>query len=365
MLTGCDNYNENNSNTISTTKRTISYEPKLRSVNEIEYFYKVNPNTSHSICDFNQIEGQKDLHKNLTQGEFEKTVDFQERVAKMKDQFGSKWTGIIRHKYTTSGQRSREDGIKYNPDTEITTININPRFVDNWIHWYQSNDYVIKHDSCGYSSDGYYGSGKYGMGEWFLAIDVDLSRLGLSNYSEKITDFTVPDFTLEKKYSVEDVKKLKYEEVYNEFITYLGFENISNINKEPFCFYPPTTQDQLSQLITNQDQLSQFITNQDQLPQPKQCFSAIETSADIAYFFVFSTKLNEFIHTYMSKNYADEGLLNDINFARFVFNKDSIFQEDYSEQDLIRMYIELWDDGYRTSKRTLIPKSLNDLQKQK
>ena len=183
------------------------------------------------------------------------------------------------------------------------------------------------------------------MGEWFLAIDVDLSRLGLSNYSEKITDFTVPDFTLEKKYSVEDVKKLKYEEVYNEFITYLGFENISNINKEPFCFYPPTTQDQL--------------------PQPKQCFSAIETSADIAYFFVFSTKLNEFIHTYMSKNYADEGLLNDINFARFVFNKDSIFQEDYSEQDLIRMYIELWDDGYRTSKRTLIPKSLNDLQKQK
>ena len=136
-------------------------------------------------------------------------------------------------------------------------------------------------------------------------------------------DFWVPNFTLEKKYAVEDVKKLKYE-CCNEFITYLGFENISNINKELYSAYSQTKK-------------------------TKVYFRAIETRADIAYFFVFSTKLNEFIHTYMSKKYADNGLLNDINFARFLFDKDPISQEDYSEQDLIQMYTELWDDGYRTT----------------
>jgi len=338
LLAGCDSRDEylkklDDERRLSMSEDNI-YEPQLKTVNEIEYFYKTNPNTSYSICDFNKFEGQKDLYKNLRQGEFEKTADFQERVAKMKDEYDSKWTGIIRHKYLSGSLRNREDDIKYNPDSEITTININPRYGASR-DWYKSNDYVIEHGDCGSSSNGY-----YGFGEWILAFDVDLSRLGLSNYRKKLSydNHSVLELSVEKKYTVEDVKKLKYEEIYNrygtsyynEFITYLGFENISNINKETYCRASSTYE-------------------KNKTGRSKQCFRAIETNADIAYFFVFSTKLNEFIHTYMSKNYADKGLLNDINFARFLLNKNPLSQEEYSEQDLIRMYIEVWDDGYRTS----------------
>ena len=345
LLAGCDNRSyvekfadehgirlDENGHVI--TEENID-ESLFKSVKEIEYFYKTNPNTSYSICDFNKFEGQKDLYKNLRQGEFEKTADFQERVAKMKDEYDSKWTGIIRHKYSSDGLRRHENDIKYNPDTEITTINIDPGFRASSV-WYKSNDYVIEHGGCGSSSNGY-----YGFGEWILAFDVDLSRLGLSNYKTKhsYNNYSVLELAVEKNYTVEDVKKLKYEEVYkniygtsiyNEFITYLGFENISNTNKENYC-------------------RESSIYEENKTGRSKQCFRTIETNADIAYFFVFSTKLNEFIHTYMSKNYADEGLLNDINFARFLFNKNPISQEEYTELDLIQMYIELWDDGYRAS----------------
>ena len=50
----------------------------------------------------------------------------------------------------------------------------------------------------------------------------------------------------------------------------------------------------------------------------------------------------------MSPNYSTSGLVNDINFAKFLKNSPPIVKEDHKEEELILMYIKNWDDGFRT-----------------
>ena len=327
FLIGCNQQYEYSNNALNTVT-TIEKNSQNITLSNIQSYLDENTYLSLEVCDFFRFQRSKEFKKPI-KGEFEKTSDYEKRVSeeRLKPKYSKKWGDrIIRESYSTGGGYSKaenEKNITYNADTGEVSIDLKQvGYMRSKVGW-STNDYVAERD-LGYCDSGY--------GDQILGVDIQTEEFQVPIPWAAIG---IGGFQLTKEMPPEQVKLLKYEEIYpgsrtyNEFKIYLGFEDIANIFETTY-------------------KTSTSIYQRQQTGLNYQYTSAIDIDAKLAYFFVYSTKLDSLIYTYMSPNYSTSGLVNDINFAKFLKNSPPIVKEDHKEEELILMYVKNWDDGFRT-----------------
>lgn len=324
FLLSCGQQYEYSDNSLNTNTTFIKNSQKI-DLSNIQSYLDENTYLSLEVCDFFRFQHSKEFKKPL-KGEFEKTADYEKRISeeRLKPKYSKKWGDrIIRESYSTgSTKEQNEKNITYNADTEEVYINLKQEnFMRSKVGW-STNDYVASRDNQ-YCRSGY--------GDQILGVDIQTERFQVPMPWHAIG---IGNFLLTKEMSPEEAKRLKYEETYpgsrkyNEFKIYIGFEDISNIFEKTY-------------------KTSSSLYQQQKTGSKYQYTSGIDVDANLAYFFVYSTKLDSVIYSYMSPNYSKSGLVNDINFVNFLRKIPPIVKECCSEDLLIRMYIQDWDDGIR------------------